>query len=137
MGDYPTHQEVVGRIPSQGGPQADRKQPRQGRYRVWIYPPLEDAMAEGGTERSGDLCLPPPEHSRTSHCKQGCYGPVPGGGAETRATGIQAVMLKGRGECEGDADGGSGGRNARKTFMQRRAVAQNGVARRGDYLGGG
>ena len=43
VGDNAAHLEGVGQIPPQGGPQADRGQPRRGRYGVCIYPLLEDA----------------------------------------------------------------------------------------------
>ena len=43
------------------------------------------------------------------YCDQANYGPVPGGGVETGAKGVQAVVLTGHGECGSDTDGGSGG----------------------------
>ena len=50
------------------------------------------------------------KHSRTVYCDQAHYGTVSGGGAETRALGIQKVVKSRRGGCGGDAEGGSGGR---------------------------
>ena len=45
----------------------------------------------------------------TVHCGQAHYGPVSGGGAETRAKDIQSVVGTGRGGCGRDADGDLGG----------------------------
>ena len=59
------HNEDVGRIPPQGGPQTDGEEilEREGR-RVGI--PLSGRSDGGGrTEGGGDLRLPPPEHSHT------------------------------------------------------------------------
>ena len=51
VGDDPPHWEGVRRIPPQGGPQADGGgQPQQGRDGVWLYPLMEDAMAEAGLQ---------------------------------------------------------------------------------------
>ena len=47
------------------------------------------------------------------YCEQDDYGPVPGGGVETGAKGVQAVVLTGHGECGSDTDGGSGGKTYR------------------------
>ena len=109
MGHDPTHREGVGRIPPQGGPQADMEDTldREGR-RVDI-PPAGRCDGGGGPAGGGDLCLLPPEHSRTVYCDQAYYVPVSGGGAETRAMGIQEVVVAGMGGCEGDTYGGSGG----------------------------
>ena len=57
----------------------------------------------------GDLRLLRPEHSRAVYCNKDHYGPVYGGGADTGDTGLHVLMISGRGGCEGDVDGGSGG----------------------------
>ena len=108
--DYdPPHWEVVGRIPPQGGPQADVEatSAREG-WRVGI-PPSGGCNGGGGAAGVVDLHLPPPEHSFTVYCDQAHYGPVSGGGAETGATVVQAVVGKGRVGCGGDSDRRSGG----------------------------
>ena len=43
------------------------------------------------------------------YCNKADYGLVPGGGVETRAKDVQAVMVTGQGGCGRDADGGVGG----------------------------
>ena len=72
-------------------------------------PPIGVCNVGGGTAGGGDLHLPPLEYSCKVHCNQAHYGPMSGGGAETGATGIQAVVGTGRSGCGGDADGGSEG----------------------------
>ena len=37
-------------------------------------------------------------------CDQADYGPVPGGGVETGAKGVQAVVVTGQGGCGRDAE---------------------------------
>ena len=46
MGCDTRHWEDLGRILQKGGPQADGGKFWRGRDGVWVYPPLEDAMAE-------------------------------------------------------------------------------------------
>ena len=43
------------------------------------------------------------------YCNQANYGPVPSGGVETGAKGVQAMVGTGTGWCGRDADGGLGG----------------------------
>ena len=43
------------------------------------------------------------------YCDQADYGPVPGGGVENGAKGVQAVVVTGKGGRGRDADKGSGG----------------------------
>ena len=63
----------------------------------------------GGTVVGGDLRLPPTEHGCTVYCDQVHYLPAYGGGAETRATGFQAVIGTWKGGFGKDADSGLGG----------------------------
>ena len=42
----------------------------------------------GGSVGGGDLCIPPPEHSRKVYCDKAHYLPVSGGGEETGAVGL-------------------------------------------------
>ena len=62
-----------------------------------------------GTSKGGEIRLLPIEHSRKFYCGQAYYGPVSGGGAETRSTDNQAVVGAGRGGCGGDENVGLGG----------------------------
>ena len=60
MGDYTAHWEFLGRIPSQGGPQADRTttSDRTGR---WVgISPTGRSDGGGGIKGGGYLRLPPP-----------------------------------------------------------------------------
>ena len=71
-------------------------------------PPAGGRDDGGSTAGDGDLRLPPPQHCHTVYCNQGHYEPVSGGGAETGATVLQAVVVSVQGGCGGDADGGLG-----------------------------
>ena len=86
VGDDPMHQEGVGWIPQQGGQHSDGEtnSSREGR-RVDI-PSDGGRDGRGGTVVSGNLRLPPPEHSHTVYCYQAHYEPVSGGGSDTGAT---------------------------------------------------
>ena len=110
MGDDPTHQGGVGRIPPQGCPQAYGVATSESEGSLVGIPPSGGRDGGGGTKGGGDLHLPPPEKILTFHCNQAHYGPVSGGEAETRATDIQAVVGTLQVGCGGDADSGSGGR---------------------------
>ena len=59
-GDDPTHWEGVGRIPTQGDPQADGESTLA--REVWSVdiPPSGGRDGEDGTAGGGDLRLPPP-----------------------------------------------------------------------------
>ena len=72
-------------------------------------PPVGGSDGGGGNVGGGDLRLLPPENSHTVYCDQAQYKPVYCGGAETGATGIQAVVGTEQVVCGGDADGVSGG----------------------------
>ena len=74
VGDEATYWECVGRIPPQGGTQADREA---------IYPSGR-RNGRSGTTGGAYLRLPPPEHSGICYCNQAHYGPVSGIGEETR-----------------------------------------------------
>ena len=83
VGDDSSHQEGVGRIPPQGGPQDGREadSDREG-LSVDILPA---GGRSGGSETvgGGELHLLPQEHGHTVHYNQDHYGPVSGGVAET------------------------------------------------------
>ena len=55
-------------------------------------PPAGGHDGGSGTAGGGYLHLPPPEYGHTVHCNQSHYGPISGGGADTRAKDIQAVV---------------------------------------------
>ena len=59
-------------------------------------PPTGGCDGKGITAGGGDLRLPPPEHGCKVYCNQAHYGPVSGGGVETGAKGVQAVVVTGR-----------------------------------------
>ena len=63
----------------------------------------------GGITRSGDLRLPPTEHSCTVHCNQAHYGPVSCGRAEAGVKGGQVVVGAGRLKLGGDVGSVLGG----------------------------
>ena len=105
MGDEPTHWEVVGQIPPQGGPHANREATSTWkRCRVDIQP-TRGRDGECGIAGGGDIHLAPLEHSNIVYCDQAHYGPVSGSVLETRGRVLQAVVGSGRGEHGGDADG--------------------------------
>ena len=113
VGDDTTHRKGVGRVPPQCGPQADWEatSAREGRH---VDLPLSGGSnGGGGTTGGGDLHLPPLEQTCTVHCNQSHYGPETGGGADTRATGIQALVGIGRGGCGENADGSFRGGTSR------------------------
>ena len=103
------HREGVGRIPPQGGPQADIEPTleREG-WSVGI-PPDGGRDGGSGTAGGGYILLPPSEHGRTVHYDQAHHGPLYGGVLETGAKGIQTEVVIGRGGCGRDTYGGSGG----------------------------
>ena len=105
----PTHQEGVGQIPPQGSLQADGE--ATSAREVWCVYIHPDRGNDGrdGTVEDGDLCLLPLEQSCTVHYDQDHYGPVYGGGLETRSIGIQAVVRTRQGGRGGDVDGILGG----------------------------
>ena len=92
MGDNTTHQEGVGRIPPQGGPQFDKDATSEREGRCVGMPPTGGRDVRVRTAGSGYLRLPPPEHGHIVYCNQAHYGSVSGGGAETGAKGVQAVV---------------------------------------------
>ena len=57
----------------------------------------------------GDICLPHPEHSCTVYCNQTQYVYMYSSGATSGVKGGQVVVVSGRLELGGDANGRSGG----------------------------
>ena len=117
MGDEVAHWEGVGQIQPQGGPQADREATSEREGRSVGIPPVGGRDGGSGTEGGEYLSLSYPEHGCTVHYNQAHYGPVSGGAADTRAKGIQSVVVIGRDGCGrdvgsrlgGGTDGGGGG----------------------------
>ena len=93
MGHDTEHWEGVGRVSPQGGQQAYRGATlaREGGH-VEI-PPNVVRDDGSGTSGGGNLRLLLLERSRTVYCNQPHYEPVYGGGADTRAMGLQEVMV--------------------------------------------
>ena len=85
MGPDTPHEEVFGRIPPQGGPQAERVETAEGKGQRLGLPPTGGYYGGDGISGSGDLRLLPPEHSPTVYCNQANYGPVSGISSETGA----------------------------------------------------
>ena len=77
------HWEGFGRIPPQGGPQADEESTleRTGRSKGLSH--TVGRYGGGGIAGGGELRLPPPEHICTVYCDYDHYGTVSGGGAES------------------------------------------------------
>ena len=92
MGYDDVHQEGVGRIPPQCGPQDDREATSERERRSVDIPYSGGRDGGSGTTGGGGLCLPLTEHGHKIHCDQAHYGPESGGGAETGAKYIQSVV---------------------------------------------
>ena len=71
-------------------------------------PPAGGRDGGGGNAGGGYLRLPSPERIHTVYCDQTHYGPVSGGGGETRFKGDQVVVVEGRIICGGYVDVGLG-----------------------------
>ena len=109
MGPDTAHEEVVGRVPPQVGPQADRAATAEWARQRMVLPPAAGCDGRGGFAGGVDLSLPPSEHSSTIYCDQAYYGYVSSGKAEARAKGGNAVVGTGGLGFGGDMDGGPGG----------------------------
>ena len=72
-----------------------------------LLPPTGEGDGGGVHIVVGDICIPPPEHSRTIYCDKSHYGPVSGDGAEPWGKGVEAVVGSGGLGTEGVADGSS------------------------------
>ena len=81
MGDDAAHWEGVGRIPPQGGPQAERGETLERGGQSVDITPSGGRDGGSGTAGCGYLRLLRPEHGHTVHCDQAHYGPVSGGRA--------------------------------------------------------
>ena len=68
MGPDASHEEGVGRIPPQGGPQDDGEATVERTERSVVLTPAGGFDDGGGIARDGDLQLLQPEHSRTVYC---------------------------------------------------------------------
>ena len=106
--DDPTPWEGFRRIPSLGGPKADRGATSEREGWCVGIPPAGGHNDVGGPAGGGDLRFFPLENSCIVYCDQAHYVPVSSGGVETGATGLQVVVGTGRGECGGDVDSGLG-----------------------------
>ena len=68
MGTEAAHEESVGRIPTQGGPQADQEATAEGKGMRLGLPIDGECNGGGGFAGGGYLRLPPPEHSSAIYC---------------------------------------------------------------------
>ena len=109
MGDENLHWDGVGRIPPQGGPQADGTETSEGEGCEVVVSSTDRSNVGGGVTGGGDPRLPPTEHSHTVHRDQTHYGNVSGGREASWVTGVQSVVGSGRFGLGGDADGVLGG----------------------------
>ena len=110
VGNYTVHLEGLGRIPPQGGPQADGETTSERMGRWLVVSPAGGINGGGGITGGGDLRLSPPEHIRIGRCDQAHYVPVYGSGAEAGVKCGQAVVGSERLRLGGDADDRSGGK---------------------------
>ena len=89
MGTDTMHGEGFVQVPPKGGPQADRETTSE-RIEPWMGLSLAGRrVGRGGIAGSGDLHLPPPEHSCTVYCNQSHYGTVYGYVEESWVKGVQ------------------------------------------------
>ena len=68
MGPDAAHEEGIGRIPPQGGPQADGAETAEGVGWRLVLPPARGCDGGGVFEGGRDLRLLPPEHSSAIYC---------------------------------------------------------------------
>ena len=68
MGPDAANEEGVGRIPPQGGPQADETETAEGAGRRMVLPPAGGYNGGGGFAGGGDLHIPLSEHSIAIYC---------------------------------------------------------------------
>ena len=106
---YPSYWEGVGRIPPQGGLQADREATLVSKVQSMGIPPAGVRNGRGGDSRGGDLILMQTKYCFTVYCGHAHYGTFSGGGAEAGVKGDQAVVGSVRSGCGGDSGGGLGG----------------------------
>ena len=109
MGPDAAHEEGVGQIPPQGGPQADGEATTERMVRRMGLPPTGGYDIRDGLKGGGELCLPPPELNHTVYYDQANYGPLSGGETEAGAKGGNEMMGAGGFGVGVDADGGPGG----------------------------
>ena len=79
MGYVPAHWQYLGCIPPHGGLQTDGEATTEKTGWDVCVTPDGGYDCGGGHAEGGDLCHPPPEHSRTVHCDRAHFGPVSGG----------------------------------------------------------
>ena len=72
-------------------------------------PPTGGRDDRNGTVGGRDPRILPPEQNFTVYCDQAHYGPVFGGGSDTGAKDIQAVVVTVMVRCRRHVDGSSGG----------------------------
>ena len=117
VGNDTTHPEGFGRILQQGARRLTGRQPQRGRDGGWVYPPLEEAMAEEGLQEveiyvsrrqntaAQFIATRPIMYLFLAAARRPGQGWPIGDGIK----GVQAVVGSGRLGLGGDAGGGSGG----------------------------
>ena len=103
------HEKVIGQMPPQGGPLADREATTEKTGWKMCLPSFGGCNVSVRIEGGEDLHLPPPELSCTVCCDLANYLPVPGGKAEAGAKAGNKMVRTGRFVFGGDTDGGPGG----------------------------
>ena len=68
MGPDASYEEGIGRIPPQGGPQADGTASVEGVGQTLVLNPYGGCNGGGGVTGVGDLRLPSPDHSSAIYC---------------------------------------------------------------------
>ena len=106
MGDDTVHWEGVGKIPTQGGLQADGTENLEGEGQDLSASPSEGRHGGSGFTGCGDLSIPPLEHSCTVHFNQAHYGTVSGNLESSGVTGGKKVVGARRLGIGRDVDGG-------------------------------
>ena len=76
VGHDTVYWEGFGNITPQGGPKADEKATFERTGWSKGLPPSGEGNGGDRTAGGGDLCIPPPEHSRKVYYNQACYGLV-------------------------------------------------------------
>ena len=109
IGPDAVHEEGVGQIPPQGGPQADGAANEEEVGRGIGLPPTGGCNGGGRFTGGGDLRLPPTEHSHTIYCDYTYCVTMSGGEAEAGGKGGNAMVVTRGFGFVGDADSRPGG----------------------------
>ena len=110
VGHDPAHCQDAGGISPSGGPSAVGYKNAEGRGRDLKAPPSGCGDGRGRSGGGGDLCCPPPEHSRTVHLYPYDHGPVSRGDMTPWGKVLQKLVgTRESGPCGGMVGGYEGG----------------------------